>query len=208
LGFATGGCVMLPKSLENLISELSRLPGVGPRTAERLAFYVLRNKTGYNRNLAESLLNLHDSIQICINCHHLSEANLCVICADSKRDAAIIAVVEEPLDVIAIEKTGAYRGHYHVLGGVLSPLEGIGPEDINIKSLLERVKKQPVAELILATNPSTEGETTAMYIQKQIGLNNKAIKVTRLARGLPMGSDLEYADQITLERALEGRQSW
>jgi len=199
---------MLPKSLENLIEELGRLPGVGPRTAERLAFYILKDSRGLNQSLAESLLNLHESIQVCAICHHLSEGTLCVICIDSKRDESLLAVVEEPLDVIALEKTAAFRGRYHVLGGVLSPLEGIGPEDINIKTLLKRVKNGEITEIILATNPSTEGETTATYIQKQITQTAPKIKLTRLARGLPMGSDLEYADQITLERALEGRQSW
>jgi recombination protein RecR len=199
---------MLPKALEKLIFELSKLPGIGPRSAERLAFFVLKDKSGYHTKLAESLVTLHSSIQACVTCSNLSEQDECKICTDYSRDKSLIAVVEDPLDVIALEKTGAYRGVYHILGGVLSPLEGVGPKELNIANLLKRTKSNDINEIIIATNPSTEGEATAMYIQKLLDENGMKIKVTRLARGLPMGSDLEYADQITLERALEGRQSW
>ena len=194
---------MLPKALENLVNEFAKLPGIGPRTAERLAFYVLRATTDDAQRLASALNKLHAAITTCAICFNLAEAKLCTICSDSTRDTHLLALVEEPLDVIAIEKTGIYRGLYHVLGGVISPIDGIGPEQLNIQSLLKRLKKTKIDEVILATNPSTEGEATALYIQKKLP---KKIKLTRLARGLPMGSDLEYADHITLGRALEGRQ--
>lgn len=197
---------MLPRALENVIEELSKLPGVGPRTAERLAFHLLRTGKSSSDALGNSLLSLHEGIMECEQCHHLSEEPVCAICGNSKRDESVLAVVEEPLDVIAIEKTQQYRGLYHVLGGVLSPIDGIGPEQLNVQSLIKRLQDTPeVKEIILATNPSTEGEATAMYVQKQ--LEQADVTVSRLARGLPVGSDLEYADQITLGRALEGRQS-
>ena len=195
---------MLPKALQDLIEELSRLPGVGPRTAERLATFILRAPVVQAQALAVALEKLHGSIQICSRCHNLAEAKLCAICQSGKRDEAVIAVVEDALDVIALERTGLFHGLYHVLGGAISPIEGIGPDQLNIGNLLKRVKQGRVEELIIATNATTEGEATAMYIQKQLP---GRVKVTRLARGLPMGSDLEYADPITLGRALEGRQS-
>ena len=197
---------MLPPALENLITELGKLPGVGPRTAERLAFYMLRAGAADSQALAQALNDVHSAIRSCAICHHLSEEPNCTICLDARRDKTVLAIVEEPLDVVAIEKTGMYRGLYHVLGGVILPIDGIGPEQLNINSLLKRLKGSEIAEIILATNPSTEGEATALYIQKQLPAANKRIKITRLARGLPMGSDLEYADQVTLGRALEGRQ--
>ena len=199
---------MLPKSLETLIEEFGKLPGVGPRTAERLAFYVLKSNQHYAEQLAAALKNLHHGISLCEKCFNLAEDKLCSICKNAKRTESIIAVVEEPLDVIAIEKTASFSGVYHVLGGVLSPIDGIGPDKLNIKSLLKRISED-TEEVILATNPSTEGEATAMYIQKQLLElpSGGTYKITRLARGLPVGSDLEYADQITLGRALEGRQS-
>lgn len=194
---------MLPEALEALVTEFAKLPGIGPRTAERLAFYTLRASADDAQRLATALNNLHGSIKTCATCFNLAEAEECSICRNPKRDRHVLAIVEEPLDIIAIEKTGSYHGLYHVLGGVISPIDGIGPEQLSIASLLKRLKTLKVEEIILATNPSTEGETTALYIQKQLP---KKIKVTRLARGLPMGSDLEYADHITLGRALEGRQ--
>lgn len=194
---------MFPSALENLITEFAKLPGVGPRSAERLAFYVLRAGADTTGALAAALSNLHESIQVCQQCYNLSEGQLCTICENGKREPGIIAVVEEPLDVMAIEKTGSFRGLYHVLGGVISPIDGVGPDQLNIKSLLKRVGDEAVEELIIATNPTTEGEATALYIQKKLP---STVKITRLARGLPIGSDLEYADQITLGRALEGRQ--
>lgn len=197
---------LIPKSVLRLIEEFGRLPGIGPRTAERLTFYLLRAQPSSSQALGLALQELHESIQFCRTCHNLSESPDCAICTSSERDASIIAVVEEPLDVVAIEKTGQYKGLYHVLGGVISPLDGIGPDQLTINKLIERTQDSPVKEVILATNPVTEGEATAMYIRKQ--LDGSSIKVTRLARGLPVGGDLEYADQITLGRALQGRQDF
>lgn len=196
---------MLPQALQALVEELARLPGVGPRTAERLAFYILRSNPQDSQKLAESLTDLHTQIISCAVCHNIGDQIECAICSNPRRETSLLAVVEDALDVIAIEKTGIYSGLYHVLGGALSPIDGIGPEQLNIRTLIKRVKDNTVKEIILATNPSTEGEATALYIQKQLP---EKVKVTRLARGLPMGSDLEYADHITLGRAVEGRQAW
>lgn len=195
---------MLPSALESLIAELGRLPGIGPRTAERLAFYLLKASNSQSSQLARSLEELHANVRSCKICFNLSESEVCSICLSSKRDTSVIAIVEEPFDVIALEKTAMYMGQYHVLGGVISPIDGIGPEQLHIKELLSRLETGNIKEIILALNPSTEGEATALYLQRQLP---DEIKVTRLARGLPMGSDLEYADQITLGRALEGRQA-
>lgn len=194
---------MLPAALEKLVVEFGKLPGIGPRTAERLAFYVLKSGTDNAQSLAAALNQLHESIQICQQCYNLSESELCTICKNPARDPKVLAIVEEALDVIALEKTNMFHGLYHVLGGVISPIDGVGPDQLSIKSLIKRVKDTDVNELIIATNPTTEGEATALYIQKQLP---PTITITRLARGLPIGSDLEYADQITLGRALEGRQ--
>lgn len=194
---------MLPKALERLIEEFNTLPGIGPRTAERLAFFALKNGRAGSQSLAAALEAVHD-VESCQICHNLAESTTCRICNNDSRDRQFLAVVEEPLDVAAIEKTGAFKGMYHVLGGVISPIDGVGPQQLNIRSLIKRVQGGDFTEIILATNPSTEGEATALYIQKLLPQN---IKVTRLARGLPMGSDLEYADQLTLGRALEGRQA-
>lgn len=196
---------MLPDSLQTAIDELSKLPGIGPRTAERLAFHLLREGESESTALGNALGKLHDGIRLCSTCHHIAESDLCDICTSPRRDTSVIAIVEEPLDVIAIEKTGAYRGLYHVLGGVLSPIDGIGPKQLNVTSLLKRLGDKQLEEVILATNASTEGEATALYVQRQI--EDKKLRLSRLARGLPVGSDLEYADQITLGRALEGRQA-
>lgn len=195
---------MLPSALETLIDEFGKLPGIGPRTAERLAFYVLKAGKPDALALTKALEELHNNINTCEVCLNLSEASICNICSDERRDQSQLAVVEEPLDIVALEKTGQFRGRYHVLGGVISPIDGIGPEQLSIASLLDRLKQNKFDELILALNPSTEGEATALYLQRQLP---KGLKITRLARGLPMGSDLEYADQITLSRALEGRQA-
>lgn len=197
---------LIPKSISRLIDEFSRLPGIGPRTAERLTFYLLRAQPEASDNLGQALLDLKASIRFCRTCHNLTEFEECAICTATDRDQSIIAVVEEPLDVVALEKTGQFKGLYHVLGGVISPIDGIGPAQLTIDSLVERVKNGSVEEIILATNPVTEGEATAMYIRKQ--LEDTDIRVTRLARGLPVGGDLEYADQITLGRALQGRQTF
>lgn len=198
---------MLPSALQNLVDELAKLPGIGPRTAERLAIYILRTPSAESSTLAAALSNLHSHIKFCKNCHNLSEQDLCPICADSRRTQTTICVVEDALDVVAIERTSSYHGLYHVLGGAISPIDGIGPEQLNIKDLIERTNDGGVEELIIATNQTTEGEATAMYIQKQPALIKNKTKVTRLASGLPIGSDLEYADQITLGRALENRQN-
>lgn len=195
---------MLPEALQQLVDEFAKLPGIGPRTAERLAFYVLRANPQDAQAMASSLSSLHAAIQTCETCFNLSAGKQCSICMDPKRDTNVLAVVEEPLDIVALEKTGSYRGLYHVLGGVISPIDGVGPEQLNIAALAKRVKDSKIDEIILATNPSTEGEATALYIQKHLP---SGTKITRLARGLPMGSDLEYADQLTLGRALEGRQT-
>ncbi len=198
--------MLLPEPILNLVNALERLPGIGPKSASRLAFYFLRADESLASELAESLTGLKEKIAYCSECFNITEAGreLCEVCANPKRDASIICVLEDALDVLALERTGAYQGRYHVLGGVMNPIEGIGPDDIKIRPLIERVAKGGIREVILATNPSMEGDTTAMYLQQQ--LRASGVHVTRLARGLPMGGDLEYADQSTLLRALQGRQ--
>lgn len=197
----------LPAPLQNLVNALARLPGIGPKTASRLTFYLLNAPEDVSRDLAEALLALKANIAYCQVCFNITVAGReqCEICADPQRDGRIVCVVEEALDVLAIERTGAYGGKYHVLRGALSPIEGIGPEDLTIRELLARVQAGGIEEVILATNPSLEGDATAMYIQRQLG--GYPVRVTRLARGLPVGGDLEYADQSTLLRALQGRQN-
>jgi recombination protein RecR len=197
---------MLPDSLQNLIYSLERLPGIGPKTASRLAFFLLRAPEDLASGLADALNELKTKTGFCTRCFHITTAGreFCEICESPQRDEALICVVEEPLDVLALERTGAYRGKYHVLQGVLSPIEGIGPDDIKIKPLMERIRAGGVQEVILATNPSMEGDATALYLRTQI--QPFGVHITRLARGLPVGGDLEYADQNTLLRALTGRQ--
>jgi recombination protein RecR len=197
---------MLPDPIQNLILALERLPGIGPKTASRLAFFLLRAPEEISGSLAEALTDLKARIAFCQDCFNITSAGRerCEICASSQRDAAIICVVEEPLDVLALERIGAYKGKYHILQGVLSPIDGIGPDDLKIKALLERIQLGGVQEVILATNPSMEGEATAQYLYPR--LRALGVRVTRLARGLPVGGDLEYADQNTLLRALSGRQ--
>ncbi len=196
----------LPKALQELIDELGKLPGVGPRTAERYAYSLLKRSPDVASSIADSLQTLHENVKYCPVTFALIEVNQdeSPLYSDPDRDKAVVAVVEEPLDVIAIEKTGQFKGTYHVLGGTLSPIDGVGPEQIRIAELLERIKKDEVKEVILATNASVEGESTALFVQKQIEADG--LTVSRLARGLPVGVDLEYADQITIGRALEGRQ--
>ena len=196
--------VATPDAVSRLVDEFSRLPGVGPKTASRLTYYLLRAPVEQARSLGEAVLQLRERIQFCSRCYNITETDLCPVCSDARRENHSICVVEEPLDVLAIERTGEYRGLYHVLHGAISPVEGIGPEDLRIRELVERAQKEPITEVILATNPSLEGEATAMYIRRQLYSLN--VRITRLARGLPMGGDLEYADAITLARALEGRQ--
>jgi recombination protein RecR len=197
---------IVPSSVERLIDELGKLPGVGPRTAERLAFHVLKSDPTKAASLGAALDSLHAGVRNCRICFNFAEADECEVCISPSRQHSTIAVVEEPFDVVAIEKTGLYQGLYHVLGGVISPIDGIGPNQLEITSLLDRIQSGGVDEVILATNPSLEGESTAMYIRQQ--LESSGIKLTRLARGLPVGGDLEYADQITLGRALQGRQTF
>lgn len=199
---------VLPKSLRKLIDNLSKLPGIGPKTASRLALFMLRQDEFEREQLADSIKALKTNLTFCQQCHNLAESILCPICADQRRNQNLICVVEEPLDAVALEQGGKYEGTYHVLGGVISPIDGIGPKDLKIQELLERVKglASPV-EIIIATNPSLEGESTAMYIAKQLkALPN--IKLTRIAHGLPIGGDIEYADELTIAKALEGRREY
>lgn len=199
---------MLPKSIQNLIEEFSKLPGVGPKTAARLVFYLLSKPESDIENLGEAVLNLKKNIKSCSECFNISESEMCRVCEDDQRDKSLVCVVEEPLDVIALEKSGGISGIYHVLGGSISPIDGIGPEQLRILELLERTKRGGIAEIILATNPSLEGEATAAYIKDKIAEQGIKIKITRIARGLPVGGDLEYADEITLKRSLEGRRDY
>ena len=199
--------MLLPEPIQRLIDALSRLPGVGPKTASRLTFHLLRTDGGLSEELSAALAQLRSGTAICGECYNITTAGreLCLVCASSERDRSQICVVEEPLDVLALEGTGGYKGLYHVLGGALSPIEGIGPDDLKIAELVARVKAGGVQEVIVATNPSMVGDATAMYLQQQLAPLGS--QLTRLARGLPMGGDLEYADQSTLLRALAGRQS-
>ncbi len=197
----------LPAPIQNLIEAFSRLPGVGPKTASRLTFFLLRSPENLSLDLAQALDSLKSGTAFCQTCFNITDAGRveCVICANDERDYGTLCVVEEPLDVLAIEKTGGYKGVFHVLHGALSPIDGVGPEDLKVRELMMRLGSGKVREIILATNPSMEGDATAMYLRSQ--LESFDVQVTRLARGLPMGGDLEYADQNTLLRALAGRQS-
>jgi recombination protein RecR len=198
--------MILPEPIQNLITAFERLPGIGPKSASRLVFFLLRAPEDISSDLADALLKLKSQTAFCPECFNIMLAGRerCEVCASPAREESIICVVEEPLDVIALERVGAYQGRYHVLHGVLSPIEGIGPDDLKIKPLLARVGQGMVKEVILATNPSMEGDATALYLHQQ--LQPYEVHVTRLARGLPVGGDLEYADQNTLLRALSGRQ--
>jgi recombination protein RecR len=193
-----------PKAVTQLIEAFAQLPGIGPKTASRLTYYLLKDSSDIAGVLAEALRNLKASTVLCATCFNIADASPCWICSSETRDGSLICVVEEPLDVQAIERTREYRGRYHVLHGAISPMDGVGPDDLRIRELLERVAAGGVHEVILATNPSLEGENTAMYVQKKLA--GSGVQVTRLARGLPVGGDLEYADEITLARALEGRR--
>ena len=195
----------VPQPVTQLIEAFSRLPGVGPKTASRLTYYLLRAPDDVAQSLSAALVDLKTKTRYCSVCHNITETDPCGICADASRDATQVVVVEEPLDVLAVERTGAYQGRYHVLHGALSPVDGIGPEDLKIHELVERVRQGEILEVILATNPGQEGDATAMYLQRQ--LTPTGVKVTRLARGLPTGGDLEYVDSVTLLRALQGRQA-
>ena len=199
----------LPRSLRSLIESFEKLPGIGPKTAQRLAFYLLHVPQEQLDEFAESAQNLKKNTVLCSSCYNVAEKDPCPVCLDQNRDKSTICVVEQPLDVLALEKTGTFKGLYHVLHGAISPLNNIGPDELYIKQLIDRLKLkiQPVSEIILAMNPNMEGEATAMYLQKQIKNQNEEIKITRLGQGLPIGADLEYADEITLSRALRDQIS-
>jgi recombination protein RecR len=190
--------------VQSLIDELGRLPGVGPKSAQRIAFHLLKLPDEDAFRLARSITEAKEKVSFCRRCFNVCEGEECAICADSRRDATVVCVVEEPRDVVAVEKTGEFRGRYHVLQGAISPLEGIGPDQIRVRELLTRLGAEEIAEVILCTNPNIEGEATAMYLARL--LKPLGIRVTRIASGLPVGGDLEYADELTLGRALEGRR--
>lgn len=187
-----------------LIEQFARLPGIGPKTAQRLTFYLLRSPEQVSEDLAAAISNMKQAVRFCSVCQNITDAEPCAICRSETRDPALICVVEEPLDILALERTRGYKGRYHVLHGALSPVEGIGPEDLKIRELLDRLRRDDVGEVILATNPNVEGETTAIYLTRL--LRPLGVRVTQIARGLPVGGDLEYADEVTLARALEGRR--
>ena len=192
--------------VSRLVDEFHKLPGIGPKTAQRLTYHLIRMPEGEARELAEAIIAVKDRIVLCSECYNITESDVCMICSDQNRDRTRICVVEEALDVLALEKTRTYKGVYHVLQGVISPMNGIGPDDLTIQPLLERLKNSDIQEIILATNPNVEGEATSMYIHRLLSPLN--VKITRPARGLPVGGDLEYADEVTLGRALEGRQEF
>lgn len=200
----------IPKAIQNLIDSFERLPGIGPKTAQRLTFYLLHVPQHELDRFALSLQNLKKSTVLCSVCFTIGESNPCEICSDPNRDKSTVCVVEQPLDVLALEKSKNYNGLYHVLHGKIDPLNNIGPDEIYIRQLLGRVKDkgESVKEIILATNPTMEGEATAMYIAKQLKAQSEKLKITRIGRGLPTGADLEYADELTLQRAMEGRSSY
>ncbi len=196
----------VPKAVANLIDAFEALPGIGPKTAARLTYYLLHAPDSLSEKLSQSVSELKARTKICSTCQNITESDPCDVCSDPDRDPSIICVVEDPLDVWAIEKSGSFSGFYHVLHGVIAPLENIGPEELRIRQLLPRLKDGKVKEVILATNPSMEGEATAMYIQRLIG--PLKIKTTRIARGIPIGAELEYADEVTVRRAFEGRKDF
>jgi recombination protein RecR len=194
---------MFPAPVEQLITELSKLPGIGRRSAQRITFYLLRRPRDEAQLLSQAIIDVKEKIRFCDRCYNYSEEELCNFCRDARRDDTLICVVEEPNDIIPIEKGGDYRGLYHVLGGALSPLDGIDPEHLRIKELVARIEAGSIEELIIATNPNTSGESTAVYLAD---LLRDKVKVTRLASGLPVGADLEYADEATVARAMQGRR--
>jgi recombination protein RecR len=190
--------------VQALIDELGRLPGIGPKSAQRIAFYLLKSAPEDAKRLAHAIVDAKDRVSWCRRCFSLAEGELCQICRDERRETHVVCVVEEPRDIVAIERTGEFRGRYHVLQGAISPIEGVGPEQLRVKELLYRIPDEGISEVILATNPNIEGEATAMYMAKL--LKPLGLTVTRIASGLPVGGDLEYADEVTLGRALEGRR--
>ncbi len=196
----------VPEPLTRLINELSKLPGIGPKSAQRLAFHLLRSSEETTKSLVVAVEDMKKQVDLCSTCFHITENDPCRLCQDEERDKSVLCVVEQALDVIVLERTGQYKGRYHVLQGVLNPMEGIGPENLRINELLQRVQSENIGEVIMATNPSLEGESTAMYVQRL--LMPHGVRVTRLARGLSSGADLEYTDEITLAHAFEGRQTF
>lgn len=200
--------MVLPRAIKNLMESFEKLPGIGPKTAARLTFYLLHVPQKQLEEFAQALSSLKKNTVLCSICYNISESDPCPICLDTNRDKSVICVVEQPLDILAIEKAGKYKGVYHVLHGVINPLENIGPDEIYISPLIERVKKGKIKEVILATNPTMEGEATAMYIKNQFKVLNLKFKISRLGQGLPTGGDLEYADEMTLIQALEGRREY
>jgi recombination protein RecR len=195
-----------PSSIQDLIRNIAKLPGIGEKTAERLAMHLLRAPRREVEKLAQSILNIKDNVQFCTGCFALSDSELCSICSDTARDPCLLCVVEQPADMVAIEKSGAFSGRYHILSGALSPMNGIGPENIRIRELLGRIQKDQVKEVVLATGTNVEGEATASYIAQL--LEKYQIKVTRIASGVPMGGDLKYVDQVTLKKAMESRHAF
>lgn len=200
---------MFAGPLQRLIDELAKLPGIGPKSAQRVAFYLLKIQTNEARALTDAIVEVKEKVRLCDRCFNVSDRELCEICRDSRRDSTVVCVVQEPPDIIAVERTREFRGLYHVLQGAISPIEGIGPEDLRIKELLARIHRpaegdERITEVIVATNPNTEGDATAMYLDRL--LSPLGVQVTRLASGLPVGGDLEYADEVTLGRALGGRR--
>lgn len=191
-------------AVQNLIDQLGRLPGVGPKSAQRIAYHLLKVPKEDALALASAVVTAKERVRFCEVCHNLSEAPRCQICADGRRDATLVCVVEEPRDIVSVERTGGFRGRYHVLGGAINPMEGIGPDQLKVRELLGRIDSDAVVEVILCTNPNLEGDTTAMYLARL--LKPLGVRVTRIASGLPVGGDLEYADELTLGRALEGRR--
>ena len=196
----------LPEPLERLIAERSRLPGVGPKTAQRLAFHLLRADRQRAESLAQAIVDMKSRIGFCERCYNIAEGSLCAICSSARRDATLLCVVETPLDVLAVERTSEYAGLYFVLNGVISPIDGVGPDQIHVPQLLDRVRGDGVAEVIVATDADIEGEATAVYLQR--ALSPLGVQVTRPAHGLPVGGDLEYADELTLARAIAGRRTF
>ncbi|MBK9180140.1 MAG: recombination protein RecR [Acidimicrobiales bacterium] len=195
---------MYAAPVQDLIDELGRLPGVGPKSAQRIAFYLLKLSRDDALRLATAIVEVKDRVTFCRRCFNVSEGEECELCADPRRDPTVLCVVEEPRDIVAVEKTQEFRGRYHVLQGAISPIEGVGPEQLRVRELLARLEPEGVAEVILCTNPNIEGEATAMYLARL--LKPLGLRVTRIASGLPVGGDLEYADELTLGRALEGRR--
>ncbi len=195
---------MFAGPIQDLVDELGRLPGVGPKSAQRIAFHLLRVPKEDALRLAKSIVEVKERTRLCTRCFNVGEGELCLICSDSRRDSSVLCVVEDPRDIVAVERTREFRGTYHVLGGALNPIEGVGPDQLRVRDLLRRIEEESVTEVILCTNPNIEGDATSIYLARLLGPLN--IRVTRIASGLPVGCDLEYADALTLGRALEGRR--